>query len=235
MSLRSKLASYELIARSGSSDREVFDQIFIEQEYNFIPPLNPNCIIVDAGANVGYSSAYFLSRYPNCKVIAVEPDPGNFEILKRNLRPFGRRVELLNKALWNENTFLSFTNLPYRDGKEWARQVTSNHDGQSHRRIAALSMESLIEQYSLKSIDLLKIDIEGAEAVVFGSGNIKWLTKVEKIVVELHEDTFYGPCKEIFHSTVKNEEFDKTEHGELLLCLRKMLGRVVDKGEHKCM
>jgi len=49
-------------------------------------------LIIDAGANVGYSSVYFLSNFPNCRVIAIEPDGDNFASLQKNLAPMASEL-----------------------------------------------------------------------------------------------------------------------------------------------
>jgi hypothetical protein len=74
--LKIKNFKYSVLMRNGTSDRQVLSQIFVYEEYSPITLSNPRNII-DLGANVGYSSAYFLSRYLNAKVLAVEPDLGN--------------------------------------------------------------------------------------------------------------------------------------------------------------
>ena len=87
--LRAKTSRYPLEYRAEESDLEVFNQIFIHREYDSIREITRGGLIVDCGANVGYSSAWFLSRFPESHVIAVEPDAGNFALLRRNLAPFG--------------------------------------------------------------------------------------------------------------------------------------------------
>ena len=75
--LTSKLLMHPVYARAGTSDHQVFDQIFIEREYRCLDGLKNPQFILDCGANVGYSSAYFLSRFPDSFVVAVEPDALN--------------------------------------------------------------------------------------------------------------------------------------------------------------
>ncbi|MGC2830246.1 MAG: hypothetical protein WB994_11450, partial [Candidatus Acidiferrum sp.] len=65
--------------RTHTSDRDVLRQVFIQGEYQAVELSNPKTII-DLGANVGFASAYFLSKYPTASVLAVEPDPGNYEV-----------------------------------------------------------------------------------------------------------------------------------------------------------
>ncbi|MGJ4892997.1 FkbM family methyltransferase [Bradyrhizobium sp. HKCCYLRH3099] len=100
LKLTSKCSSHPLFARRGTSDLWVFNQIFVQREYRCLDNLTNPSLIVDLGANVGYSSAYFLSHFPKSYVIAVEPDPANFEILRRNLRPYSGRYKAVQAAVW---------------------------------------------------------------------------------------------------------------------------------------
>ena len=100
--LRPYRALHPLHVRSGTSDIGVFSQIFIEQEYACLDDLKGVEFVVDCGANVGYSSAYFLSRFPNCHVVAIEPDPNNFAMLQRNMAPYGNRVKTIQAGVWSQ-------------------------------------------------------------------------------------------------------------------------------------
>jgi hypothetical protein len=99
--LLSKHSRYPLVCRPNTSDNPVFGQIFIEREYACLDDLPGANLIIDCGANVGYSSAYFLSRFPECRVIDVEPDPSNFSILEKNLAPYGERVRAIRTGIWS--------------------------------------------------------------------------------------------------------------------------------------
>jgi hypothetical protein len=83
-----KNAQFPLRCRPNTSDKDAFEQIFIEREYSCLDDLSNVDLVIDCGANVGYSAAYFLTRFPNCKVICVEPDFSNFKLLEKNLAPF---------------------------------------------------------------------------------------------------------------------------------------------------
>ena len=67
------------------------------------------------------------------------------------------------------------------------------------------------------------MDIEGAEAIVFASDASpeSWLHRVDAIVIELHDDSVFGPCSELFHRAVKDYGFEITRSGELTVCLPK--------------
>ena len=95
-------AQFPVWCRVLSSDLDVFSQIFVHREYRCLDDLTGVRVVIDCGANVGYSSAYFLSRFPACTVIAVEPDSGNFAAMERNLAPYGNRVRAIHSGVWAE-------------------------------------------------------------------------------------------------------------------------------------
>jgi FkbM family methyltransferase len=218
--LRTKLADHPLMIRPGSSDFYVFNQIFVELEYKSVPEVPPGSLIVDAGANVGYSACYFLSRFADSKVIALEPDSCNAKALRENLTPYGDRAIVIEAALWSHDALLSFTPTPYRDGREWSRQVIQHTVADELNSCRAISLESLIVQHHLSRIEILKVDIEGAEGEVFSNGTERWLEHVNAIVIELHNDSMYGDCEAIFHQAVPDSEFRKHRSGELTICER---------------
>lgn len=199
-SLYSKQSRWPLICRANSSDRDVFAQMFILREYDCLTEVKPPRLIIDGGANVGYSSAYFLSRYPTAKVLAVEPDTRNFKQLQRNLAPFGERAQLLEAGIWSHRANLVVSIGEYRDGREWATQVRECRFGEKPD-VQAVSVGDLLEMSGHDFIDILKLDIEGSEVEVFARNYEKWLDKVGIFVVELHDEecerAFYAAMKEL--------------------------------------
>jgi FkbM family methyltransferase len=215
LSIHPFTAAYPLWVRMQSSDLAVFSQIFIELEYDCID-VSDGALIMDLGANVGYSSAYFLSRFPKSPVIAVEPDPHNFIVLMRNLAPYGARVIPIHAGVWSHATRLSIRGSPYRDGAEWTRQVEEDREGE----INGTDIAGLLTLSGHTHIGLLKMDIEGAEAIVFRDNYSSWLDRVEQIAVELHDDSIFGSGSDAFYNAVKEQEFEFSRSGELTICTR---------------
>lgn len=217
-SLRPRHARYPLRVRSGTTDVEVFRQIFVEREYSCLDDLREVGLVLDCGANVGYSSAYFLSRWPDAEVIAVEPDPGNFEMLRENLAPYGARAKPVRAGIWSHPCELRLAEAEYRGGGEWARQVRECAPGE-RGEISAVDIPSLLEGSGHDRISVLKIDIEGAEAVVFG-GRCDWLDRVDNLVIELHDDSQFGNCSAVFQRAIEGRGFELGASGELTVCRR---------------
>ena len=209
---------HPLCVREDSSDADVFRQIFVENEYAPLYPMTDLGLIVDCGANVGYSAACFLSRFANSHVVAVEPDHDNFAMLQRNLLAYGSRVTLVRAGIWSHPVSLVMSKEPYRDGREWAKQVrlcAPNEEAD----FQGVGIASLLAASGYDRISLLKVDVEGAEAIIFRD-NVHWLDKVDAIAIELHNDSYFGNSSEVFFEAVRGQEFEMSQSGELTICRR---------------
>jgi len=215
--LRSRHADHSLLCRAGTSDINVFRQIFVECEYAFLDDAEDAAFIVDCGANVGYSSAYLLSRYPQADLVAVEPELGNYALLLKNLRPYGHRVRALQAGVWSRPARLAISDSVYRDGKEWTTQVRPAEPGEDS--LPAVGIATLLEESCHERISILKMDIEGAETVVFG-GNTEWIGRVDRIVIELHDDSAFGAGTTVFNDAIAGRGFTVSRHGELTVATR---------------
>ena len=88
-SISTSKLKHKVYLRPGSTDNCVFKQIFLKQDLN-IPVLETftPATILDLGANIGMSSLYLADRFPDAKVIGVEPDEDNGRMFKKNLQYF---------------------------------------------------------------------------------------------------------------------------------------------------
>jgi FkbM family methyltransferase len=213
--LGSKYAAHPLRCRANTSDIGVFRQVFAQREYRCLDDLRTAGLILDCGANVGYSSAYFLTRFPQATVIAVEPDPANFAALEANLAPYQGRWRGVRSAVWSRPTALVLAEANSGAGCEWSRQVRPARAGETPT-IRATDIGTLLHESGFPHISILKIDIEGAEEVLFASNYERWLGRVENLVIELH-----GPeSVAIFKAAVAAEKFAISRCGELTVCRR---------------
>jgi FkbM family methyltransferase len=207
-----------LYIRKGTSDSYVFEQIFIDLEYEPLRDISDVQLVIDCGANIGCSSAYFLTQFPECRVIAVEPDPGNFAMLERNLLPYGDRATIFRAGIWSHSAPLVVSKNKYRGGGEWAFQVQPCQPDEK-ADFQGMDIGSLLAASGFERISLLKIDIEGAEVVVFGD-NVEWLDRVDALTIELHDDSQFGKASDVFHSAMRGRGFEFSRSGELTICRR---------------
>jgi FkbM family methyltransferase len=199
----------------GSSDMDVFDQIFICEDFSCLRDLDVPSLVLDLGANVGFSAAYFLSIFPQARIVAVEPDSGNLAVCKANLAPYGSRALLLHGAVWSRTSTLQLVKGTFGDGREWATQVCElDEQEQPSMGVQAWDIDSLIEMSGGDIVDLLKVDIERAELSVFGESAVSWLHKVRNICIELHGKD----CEEVFFTALRDFDYELGHSGELTIC-----------------
>lgn len=154
-------------------------------------------------------------------VIAIEPDHENVALLRRNLAPYGERARVLHAGLWPTTATLAIDAGSYRDGRQWSRQVRETSE--SIRSVPGLDIPTILAQVGDARVSLLKIDIEGAEAMVF-AGRPSWLERIDAIAIELHDDSRFGPASEVFFSAIEGQGFNLRHSGELTLCERARAG-----------
>ena len=150
-----------------------FDEIFVQQLYKI--ELEPNCYIIDCGANIGLSVIYLKQLLPTATILAFEPDDQNFRLLSRNVSSFKfDNVELRNEAVWIENTTIGFTN-------EGSMSSRLDQNNTTNKKIQASRLKDFLNQ----KVDFLKIDIEGAEYAVIKDVQ-EVLFNVQNLFLEYH-------------------------------------------------
>ncbi len=188
---------YPFRLRIPSSDLPTYEQVFINQEYDFLVKTQPKTI-VDAGANIGLASIYFVNKYPDAKIIAIEPEQSNFELLKDNVAPYPNIIPI-QAALWHKNDQI---NLIDPGLGKWGfmtemKDSSENLPGDICHTVEAITVDKIMKEFNLEKIDILKIDIEGAEREVF-SNTSSWIEKVDSIIIELHERMKAGCNRSFF-------------------------------------
>ncbi len=214
--LKGRSVEFPLWLRTGTSDLEVFYDIVCDKAYRYIERMKDVSFVIDCGANVGYFSALCLSVFPNCTVVAVEPDKKNFKIMQRNLAPYSGRVKAINAGIWSHRTALAISAKPYRDGREWTRQVRECLPGEASD-LSGVDISTIMEEAGRKRVSLLKIDIEGSETVVFSKNYENWIQSVDVIMIELHDDSSFGKGSEVFLSAIEGRQFLLSHQGELTI------------------
>lgn len=203
--------------RHNTSDVKTFDKIFLDEEYDMSLD-HPPGVIIDAGANIGAASIYFANKYPKAKIISIEPEKSNFQMLLKNTAPY-KNISCLQKALWHTNEPLVIKN---RDVNKESFEIGQQEGLCDQDIVQSTTVNDLIQEFDLPAIDILKIDIEGAEKEVF-SNNVAWLEKVGLIFIELHDRKKPG-CRESFFKAVKPHVKTVSQSGETVVAVMQMCG-----------
>jgi FkbM family methyltransferase len=211
--IKLKLKNYKnpIWMRYGTEDYGIFYQIFLYEEYAALKKLKDPKLIVDCGAYVGYSSIYFLNKYPHARIVAVEPDSENFKCCQKNLSFFADRVSLFRSAIWSYQIGLVVCQEDLKNSN--SIQVRPCNEGEIPD-IYATDINNLLKTSGFDRIDLLKMDIETAESIVFAENYQNWLDKVDNIVIELHGTK----CEEVFFKALSDYDYNICKYGELTIC-----------------
>jgi FkbM family methyltransferase len=188
--------------RIPSSDVLTYWQVFVDHEYALKTNSAP-AVIVDAGANVGLASVYFANRFPDARIFAIEPEQSNFDVLLKNVAPYKNVVPIL-AALWNENKQISLVDPGLGNSGFMTEDGGANDQslGQLLHLTKAMTVDQVMREHAIAKIDILKVDIEGAEREVFSDPS-SWIGKVDSLIVELHDRMKPG-CNQSFSAATRD-------------------------------
>jgi FkbM family methyltransferase len=155
-------------------------EVFLDEDYRIDGCIAPETIL-DLGSNIGASLIYFRLRYPQARLIGFEPDPRVFARLERNVAQFDA-VEVFNAAVAPTGGQLTFFRYPEYS---WASSLMPLWGSAADQiTVAARTLDDVVDDLGLGSVDLLKIDIEGAEWDVLPG--FRQIHKVRTLIGEVH-------------------------------------------------
>lgn len=190
----------------------IYEEVFKDNLYYAdLSTLAPR--IIDCGAHIGVSTVYFKTTFPQAKIIAFEPEPTLFGYLEKNIEAnMLNDIEVINKAVWKydgelelfvdsqqENHWLSTTSI--QDGAWNLRQETE----------PVMVAATRLSHYLDEPVDLLKLDIEGAETEVVREIQPK-LKNVGRMLIEFHANRVHRP--EGLIKILKSNGFEVTAYFE---------------------
>jgi len=182
-----KLGKYTILYPNKKEYHTLKREIWNQEIYYF--ETDTNCpYIVDIGSHIGISILYFKALYPNCKILAFEPNPISFGILKENVFNNGLEdIQLINKAISSDSSLKDFyidnSKQNWESNSSFLKNSWSGKESTKSIKVECTRLDEYIKD--IENIDMLKIDTEGSEYEILNSHkNI--LNKVKNISVEYH-------------------------------------------------
>lgn len=214
----------KMLLRKTGADEIIYRDIILRNggDYGFIPEIARHIgldirTIIDAGANIGTATGYLKSMYPQATVICIEPEPGNYAMLDKNmeLNSFDD-VVLCQNAFWINNDEL---HIGVGVRGELAKELSFGIVENGEIAVMGLTFKNCLELLGEEKVDLLKIDIEGAEAALINDreGFNYMIDHTRLLAIELHEeavDIFS------FHELIDSMGLKHIQRGETTFCWR---------------
>jgi len=215
--LNSKKFRNPVEIRKSDSDLPIFYQVFAELQYDIkynlkFTPLN----IIDCGANVGYSCLYFAESFPDATIIGIEPQKDNFKQLQKNVKKYSN-ITPINSAIWHYNTSLAIKDEEESSASFEVKEHTSHNE--ADLSLQSVTIKELMDKYNMPTIDILKIDIEGAEYNIFANDPHIWLDKTKCLIIELH-DLLRPGTSQIFFKEMANYNWNTFIKGENIISFK---------------
>jgi FkbM family methyltransferase len=199
--------------RPNSKDKSIFNHIILEEDYDIELRYDPK-VIIDCGSYTGFSSVFFAKKYPKAKIICLEPDASNFSFLKKNTAKYDN-IFIYNKAIWHTKTSLRLENIDKDKCSVFVSEKVSD-DNKFNHEIESVTINDLLVEHNVSDIDILKLDIEGAEKELF-INNHEWLKNVKTLVIELHDRKRAGCSKALFAALQKFDFISEVKSEYLII------------------
>jgi FkbM family methyltransferase len=144
-------------------------------------------------------------------LLALEPDADLLPTLEANLAPYGDRARVLGQAVWPHPAELVLAETTFHEGQDWKRRTRIPLPGEV-ATVTATDIPTLLRQSGFDRISLLKLNIGGAESMLFAAHVRSWIDKVDHIVIEVHD--LQG--REVFMKAISAEGHLVSQHGRLM-------------------
>jgi FkbM family methyltransferase len=208
--VKAKLPGYAhpLQFRNNPHDFATFCEVSLEEAYQ--NELATADFIIDGGGNIGLTAAYFANQYPGASIATVEPDSGNFAVLQRNTAAYPN-IHPLQGGVWSRTAHLRIVDKGVGHNAFTVTEVAAP----TPDSLQAYSIADIMALHQQTQVDIVKLDIEGAEKQVLAEGYESWLPRTRLLIVELHDRMVPGCSKALF-SAICQYDFRLELRGENL-------------------
>jgi FkbM family methyltransferase len=165
--------------RSHTTDISVLKELVVGGGYESLPADLAATSVVDLGANTGLTHRWLRRRYPDARFVCVEPDPENLTVLRFNVGAVDPDAVVVAACIGGRERDVALVG---GDG-EWGYRMADVAGG----TIPVLTMDRVLAEAGLDRVDVLKCDVEGAEAELFAEC-AGWVGGVQAMIVECHTD-----------------------------------------------
>jgi FkbM family methyltransferase len=197
---------------------------FVNPNYHILSKSKKIKTIIDLGANIGSETIRFAINHPESKIFSVEAQVDNFSILKLNVEKNNfKNIKLYNRAAFSEDGIeLTLFNCSSGANRNEAFSIKKDTSNTTKEIVSSISINQILNENNLDEIDILKIDIEGAEKYLFSNeSNLEWLKKTNCLIFECPDSDEPFTTQLIYNQIIKhNMKFRTFICGENLVLIK---------------
>ncbi len=151
--------------------------------------------VLEIGSNMGAALTALGHRYPDARILGVEPDPGNVAVAQKNVARYGDRASVVQAGIWDADTDLVVERTSVHGEHGFTVRSREESDGADAVVISARTIDTILAEHMPDGeIDYMHVTIEGTERRVFAAGG-DWVNRIRSIRVEAHP-AFHYPAAE---------------------------------------
>lgn len=195
------------LRRNNVFDFYTYEEVILKKSYDISFGFPPRTII-DGGGNIGLTAAFWATKFPDATIVTLEPDGENFEVLQQNTAAYPN-IHPLRAGVWHRRANLQVKDIGQGNNGFVVEEVSAAGSD----AVPAYSVADILQQMNWPTVDLLKLDVEGAEKEIFSSGYEAWLPRVRVLVVEMHDRMKKGCSKAVF-AAMNHYDFSFAVAGE---------------------
>lgn len=214
------------------ADKSIIYDVVEQDEYDLAKlQISKPSIIVDLGSHIGAFTIMVKKLWPDVRVIAVEPNPSSYRACLQNIDLNGfKNITVINAAISNlpkvnlyaksEQSTISMTTAP---GNEPDLSIVPGGFGHlvETKEIRGLRFDAILNREGIMKVDLLKMDIEGAEVEMLKTMSKDTAAGIQNIVGEYHVSggwkAFEPILKELFPNTHISNNHRSTNYGSFVM------------------
>ena len=173
----------------GAMDIWTIKETFVDRFYEkYGSPIQNGWTVVDIGAGIGDFSILSAFGFPDNMVFAYEPTPESFQYLEKNLVANKiSNVKPNKQAVWSVSGDIYINTDHNEPGQFTSRPIENSSASQSFLKVPSITLEDLFKSASIDTINLLKLDCEGAEYSILFHTPDYIFRLIERIVLEYHD------------------------------------------------
>jgi FkbM family methyltransferase len=170
------------------TELETLREMALEGAWQDDLPQDPQ-VIVDLGAHIGLASLVYRARFPKARILAVEADPETALRLRANVG--GSEIEVWEGAVCDRDEVVSF----FMRDRSWGSSLDAHWPPEpvTEVTVRGITLDSLLDERGIDRVDLLKINVEGAEYAILAS--LRDPGRIRYVLGELHGDAISGEAR----------------------------------------